>query len=130
MNQAQIRRMVDRLLLASLLMAGFWGGHTACDPQPIPPVRCPNSQRVILTPLFMDGGVANSDGGQPDGGMGPGSDPGKDLNQQCNDACLLIAGTAHQMLFRAKLVTDDPSGRPACDCSYGLGIYPDQCSLP
>lgn len=134
MNPVQFRRLVDRLLRASLPLACLLGGHLACDTTPKPKPYCVPTQRVFLTPLLSDGGVASSDGGLPtDGGQpdgGTGGDLGEDLTQQCNCACLLQAGTAHQALQKAKLVTDDPSGKAACDCFYGSYASFSTCVIP
>jgi len=133
MNQVQFRRIVDRVLRAALPMAYLLGEHLACNTTD-PKVNCAPTQRVFLTPLLRDGGVVGSDGGLPaDGGQpdgGTGSDLGEDLTQQCNCACLLQAGTAHQVLYQAKLVTDDPSGKPACDCFYGSAANFSKCVIP
>lgn len=136
MNRLQIRRIADRLLRALLPMAYLLGGHLACNTaSPTnPKVSCTPTQHIFLTPILRDGGVAGSDGGLPtDGGQpdgGTGSDMGEDLTQQCNCVCLLQAGTAHQELYQAKLVIDDPSGKPACDCFYGSYADFSKCVIP
>lgn len=134
MNQVKFRRILARLLRASLPMVYLLGGHLACDTAPQPEPYCKPTQHFFLTPLSRDGGVAGSDGGLPtDGGPtdgGTGGDMEEDLTQQCNCECLLQAGTAHQFLYGANLITDDPSGKPACDCYYGSGISFANCVIP